>query len=99
MTWPGKHVDQLTSSTRRHRTHAHTALFLQPILKGEAFLNDSSSSFFKLSTLISDDAILALPSKDKCTVKAYPATAAAVADPQKNMEARERRVAILHTTA
>ena len=29
----------------------------------------------------------------------YPATAAAVADPQKNMEARERRVAILHTTA
>ena len=28
-----------------------------------------------------------------------PATAAAVADPQKNMEARERRVAILHTTA
>ena len=29
----------------------------------------------------------------------YPATAAAVADSQKNMEARERRVAILHTTA
>ena len=31
--------------------------------------------------------------------KSYLATAAAVADPQKNMEARERRVAILHTTA
>ena len=28
----------------------------------------------------------------------YLATAAAVADPQKNMEARERRVAILATT-